>query len=432
MRRRELLQAIATLPAMAWLASCGGQVHAGGYARRHGEAAAAVFEVASDRFLVWVWAKDAGQAIVRVRALGVAVAEKSVALDRASGTGVVDITGLAADRDHEVDVDFASGAAAGPFAVRTSPDDATARPLRFAVSADYDPPARELESSVLDGVIAKRPEFFVSIGDFPYTDNGPVAETVDEYRRRHLDGRTHPPIRALHQACGCYAIYDDHEFRNNWDAKLAAAEPDRYAAAMKVWDEFFPLRGAAPEIKYRSWRWGALVECFLLDCRRFRSADTAPNDEHKTMLGGPQLAWFERAIAASTATFKIVFSTIPLDYTANNNDDWTSFAVERQRIFDHLVASKVSGVLFISGDQHWFASQVHAYGIREFQVGPIRRGLGKPPPAVPNVKFRFVGLNAAVLDVAPDRLTLSGIGPDGGTFYSETMTLDDLTPRSHA
>ncbi len=424
MRRRDVLKALAVVPAAGWLVACGDNVSAD-----PADSASAVFEIASDRFIVWIWAVTRGAAVARVSSADGVAAEQVVVLTGAAGIGVADIRGLAPDRDYTVEIELESGVVLGPHRVRTAPPDDMPSVVRFAVSADYDPSAPQFASNVLDGVIATQPAFFVSIGDFPYTDNGPVAVTLNEYRQRHLDARTHPPIRALHRACGCYSIYDDHEFLNNWDATYAAAKPQRLAAAMQAWDDFFPLRDAPPAVRYRRWRWGAHVECFLLDCRRFRSADAAADDASKTMLGATQLAWFLAALSASTATFKIVFTTIPLDYSANNSDDWTSFTFERQLIFDHLLQSGIAGVLFISGDQHWFASQSHAYGIREVQVGPLRRGLGRPPPPVPAVKFRYVGFNAGIVDVRATELTVSGVGPDGSVFYTETLSLEDLTPR---
>ncbi|HEY4239980.1 MAG TPA: alkaline phosphatase D family protein [Kofleriaceae bacterium] len=409
---------MAVLPAATWLVGCGDNQTAD-----PSDAASAVFEIASDKFLVWVWAAAAGSAVVRVT-------DKHTTIQLAddSGVGVIDITNLTPGQRYTVTIELESGAVLGPHLVRTAPDPGDPVPVRLAVSADYDPHADQFASHVLDGVTMRAPDFFVSIGDFPYTDNGPAPVTIDEFRHRHLAARTHPPLRALHQACGCYSIYDDHEFTNNWDAMCAAANPQRLATALQAWDEFFPLRAAPPAVRYRNWRWGALVECFLLDCRLFRSADAAPDDATKTMLGAPQLAWFLSALAASTATFKIIFTSIPLDYTADNNDDWTSFTHERDQIFEYLLDHDISGVLFISGDQHWFASQSHAYGIREFQVGPLRRAVGQPPPPVPAVKFRYLGFNAGIIDVSADRVTVFGVGPDTNIFYEETLTLAELTP----
>ncbi|HWU87345.1 MAG TPA: alkaline phosphatase D family protein, partial [Kofleriaceae bacterium] len=205
-----------------------------------------------------------------------------------------------------------------------------------------------------------------------------------------------------------------------------AAEGARYAAATAVWDEFFPLRDPAGEVRYRSWRWGAHAECFLLDCRRFRSANADPDGPAKTMLGAAQRAWLTDAIARSTATFKLVFTSVPLDF-GNGDDHWAAFRTERQAIFDAVTG--IRGVVFFSADQHWFASHRHAYGIREFQVGPFARGILTPPPPAPGVLFRERQYNAGLIDIDGDRIAIAGLGPDGARFYEETLTADELTPR---
>jgi alkaline phosphatase D len=278
---------------------------------------------------------------------------------------------------------------------------------------------------MLDALAAEAPELYLSIGDFPYTDNGPPAQTVAEYRARHAEVRTHPPVRGVLEACGMRAIYDDHEFRNNWDAHFAATERDRYAAAMQTWDEFFPLR-ATGEIKYRSWRWGAHLECFLLDCRRFRSANAAPDDAQKTMLGAAQRRWLLDGVTQSSATFKLILTSVPLDFGVGD-DHWATFTTERDAIFAALVGT--AGVLFVSGDQHWFAAHRHAFGIREMQIGPLARGIGVPGLMAPGVVFRAERYNAGLVEIDGDRLTFSGLGDDGRRFYSETVTAQDLTPR---
>jgi alkaline phosphatase D len=307
--------------------------------------------------------------------------------------------------------------------VRTAPRAGDSRALRVAIIADHDP-SPQFASGMVDTLIAAEPDLVIAIGDFPYTDNGPPAQTLAQYRERHVALRCHPPIRALLESCGLYAIYDDHEFRNDWDPHFVAAEPARYAAAMQAWDEFFPQRAAAGEVRYRSWRWGADLECFLLDCRRFRSANAAPDDARKTMLGAAQLRWLIDGVTASAATFKLVLTSVPLDF-GRGDDHWAAFATERDAMFAALVG--VPGVLFASGDQHWFASHRHAHGIREFQIGPLARGLGEPLGAPPGVVFRATRYNAGVLDVDGATLTFRGLGDDG-EFYRETLTAGELTP----
>lgn len=338
--------------------------------------------------------------------------------------GAVEVTGLEPDTRYEVTVSV-GGMRLGPHRVRTAPRADEPRPVRLAIIADYDP-SPEFASGMLDAVIAAEPELVIAIGDFPYTDNGPPAQTVAQYRERHAVLRSHPGVRALLEACGLYAIYDDHELRNDYDAWFATAEPERCAAALQVWDEFFPVRARAGEIRYRSWRWGAHLECFLLDCRRFRSANDAPDDAGKTMLGAQQLAWLIDGVTRSTATFKLVLTSVPLDFGLGI-DHWAAFTTERNAMFAALLG--VPGVLFASGDQHWFASHRHAFGIREMQIGPLGRGLGVPQGNPDGAVFRAARYNAGLVDIDGDRITLSGLGDDGEPFYRETLTAGELTPR---
>lgn len=385
-------------------------------------AAAAVLEPDPASFLVAVWTSlGLPAATIEVRTAGVLMSEVPIAL--ADGIGVAAIGSLTPDTAYEVTI-VVGDLRTGPHRVRTAPLPDDPRPVRIAISADVDP-SPAFDSGLLDALAAEAPELHISIGDFPYTDNGPPAQTVAEYRARHAEVRTHPPVRGLLEACGMYAIYDDHEFRNNWDAHFVAAEPERYAAAMQVWDEFFPLR-VRGELKYRSWQWGAHLECFLLDCRRFRSANAAPDDAQKTMLGASQRRWLIDSVTRSRATFKLILTSVPLDFGVGD-DHWATFATERDAIFAALVGTP--GVLFVSGDQHWFASHRHAFGIRELQIGPLARGLGVPGPAAPGVLFRAERYNAGLVEIDGDRLTFSGLGDDGQRFYTETVTAAELTPR---
>ena len=387
--------------------------------------ASIILEPESDSFLVVVTSAPGQTIALEARDGGDLVLSTSAVLDDA-GHAVIEVAGLAPATPYQVTAMTAGGTRLGPHQVRTAPAPTDTSPVRLSVGADLDP-SPEFDSDLLAQMIAYSPDLHVSIGDFPYTDNGPPAATVPQYRERHLELRTAPKVRAWLQSVGVRAIYDDHEFRNNWDAMFVASEPDRYAAAMQVWDEFFPMHDLGPEIRYRSWTYGANVECFLLDTRRFRSADAAPDDANKTMLGKPQLEWLLAGVTASTAPFKLIFTTVPLDF-GTGNDFWASFSTERDAMFAALAAAYVPGVLFVSGDQHFFAAHRHAYGIREFQIGPLARGLGTPGPSAPGVLFRSVQYNFGLVDISQDTLAFSGIAADGSVIYKETFTPQDLTP----
>ena len=415
--RRDLLR-IAGIGSTSLMLGCGDNETAREPGNNH---AAFVVEPDSSSFIVVVWSSIARTAVVEVQSGDAIVASTVIDL---GPTGFADITDLAPARDYQVTIVCDSGAELGPHRVRTAPLPDDPRPVRIAVSADIDPNP-EFDTDLLAHLAAASPELFVSLGDFPYADNGPdLAMTVDAYRNRYAQTLTTPKLRTWLQAMGVRAIYDDHEFRNDWDEMFRIAEASRYAAAIQVWDEFFPVRGATGDVRYRAWRWGTHVECVLLDCRRFRSANAAVDDANKTMLGAAQRAWLIDRVKQSTATFKLVFTSVPLDY-GDGLDHWAAYTTERAQIFDALVG--VPGVLFISADQHWFAAQRHAHGYREFQVGPLCRGVLTPHVDSPNVLFRSLQYNFGLIDIDGDQLTFSGVGADGTVFYKETLTAETLT-----
>lgn len=381
----------------------------------------AVLEPWAEGFLVAVWSAHGDHATVVVRKDGAVIDMIDVPL--ADGLGSTDLGGLDADTTYEVTTLSAAGPI-GPNVVRTAPRDDDSRPVRLAVSGDYDP-SPAFESELIEHLLASDPEVFVSLGDFPYTDNGPVATTVAQYRARHVALRTAPTGRQLLEGVGIRAIYDDHEFHNDWNPVFVEGEPARYAAAMQVWDEMFPIRAPVGDVRYRTWRWGANVEGFLIDCRRFRSENAAPDGPDKVMLGAQQRAWLIASLRASTATFKLVFTSVPLDFGLGN-DSWVAFTHERGLLLDALVG--ITGVLFLTADQHYFAAHRHAHGVREIMTGPLRRGIGEVGPVGPGVLFRYQGYNAAILDIHADRIEVAGVGATGERFYRETLTIADLTP----
>ncbi|MFT3697521.1 MAG: alkaline phosphatase D family protein [Kofleriaceae bacterium] len=382
----------------------------------------AIFETSESGFLVSAWSLYAKSASIEVN-------DQVIEATFVNAQAVAQITGLAPSTAYTVNVLLDDGTLT-THAVHTAPSVDDPRPITIAVSADLDPQSSEFESDIFEQIIKMQPEVFVAIGDVPYCDNGPaVPVTLPAYRDVHGLLRTSKHTRPWFQAMGVHAIYDDHEFRNDWDAMRVSDEPDRYAAAMAAWDEFFPIAPtpSGDGVRYRSFRWGANCECFVLDCRRWRSPNAQIDDADKTMLGAAQKAWFTAAIAASTATFKLIFTSVPLDYGVGV-DHWAGFTHEREEILGAIAAAGITGVLFLSGDQHYFAAYSHSHGIREFQVGPLMRGIGPYGPSPAGVMFRDGRFNFGLIDITPDSLRMRGIGPGGDVFYDETLTIAELTP----
>jgi alkaline phosphatase D len=383
---------------------------------------AATFEVSSTVVLISVVADQTTTATVTIEAAdgSLSRSEPPIILDGSTGfTGVVTIEGLEPATRYRYSVD--PTLEPRTYELTTAPLDTAESPVRFLFGADIDLDP-EFRSDILGSMIATQADFFVSMGDFPYADNAPGAQTLEEYRQRHRELRVAPVIQDLARALPWYAIYDDHEMRNNWDAMFRVTEAARINAALEVWDDYFPL-ATPPGIRYRSWKWGRAVELFMLDTRLYRSANLDPDSPAKTMLGSAQKQWLFDGLASSTATFKIIITTVPL-VASDPADGWDAFPTERGELIASIVDSGIPGVVFLTGDRHWFSAHHLASGLKEFQVGPIARGLPELPPAHPVEVARSLEYNFGLveLEISPAPVLLVHVLHESGAeIYVERI-----------
>lgn len=405
-----------------------------------GPACSIVLDVESTRALVVVWSATATRMTVTVATLEGRVAGRWHGEFAESGLSVIDATGLDASTTYIVAIGLDDGRVMEPHVIVTAPRDDDTRGVRITWSADIDPdPA--YDSPIFETMADQQAELFVSLGDWPYADNPPLPSTLAEYRERHVWSRNWSKLQRWLHGTSFRAMLDDHEVRNDWDAATYAADTDRHVAALAAWDEWFPRRAlvspgpagpsdgrAGARVRYQSWRWGAHVECFLLDTRTYRSASMSPDGPDKTMLGAPQRAWLEAGLAASTATFKLVFTTVPLDF-GHGVDHWAGYLTERNAILDAIADAAVPGVVFLSADQHWFAAQQHRYGAREFQVGPLSRAPLPLPDLRPGVLARSAEYSFGMLDATTDGLRVRALGASGNVLWDETFTPEMLMLR---
>ena len=248
--------------------------------------------------------------------------------------------------------------------------------VRFAFSADFHHAVPD-HLALLERVAARQPDFFLSLGDFPYSDSSPAAVSVEAYREKHQTIRSIDHVRRFLGQVPIFAVWDDHEVRNDWSGSTPR---DRVAMGTRVWKEWFghrPVPGAAGAI-YRSFRWGRELEVFLLDTRFHRDRNSAADGPGKSMLGQEQKRWLLAGLSHSQATFKAIISSVPLRFGTTGNDHWRGFAHERGEIFDHIRNNGIGGVFFLSGDQHWAAVHHHAEGFVEVQACPLAAFLRTP------------------------------------------------------
>lgn len=367
--------------------------------------AAATFDVHDTGALVSIHAETSTWARVRVEsAPGVLASEVGpVALDAARGrTGVAEIAGLAPDTAYQYVVELEHGSTVGPYRLRTAPAPDADAEVHFVWSADVDL-SGEFESPIFASMGASGADFFVSLGDWPYADNQPAAYSVEEYRDRHRAVRAAGKVQGMLRELPVYAIYDDHEARNNWDGRFRVEEAERITNAVAVWDEWFPLRAtmSGETRRHRAWRWGRHAELFMLDTRCCRSANLDADGPGKTMLGAEQKQWLLDALRASEATFKIVLTSVAM--AGNSVDDWSSFVYERDQILAELAAAGITGLISLTGDGHIFSDTVlPAWGLREFMAGPLARHPRDLDPPDPAILAQYKGFNYGEARIVAD------------------------------
>ncbi len=339
------------------------------------------------------------------------------------------------------------------------------------------------------------PDIFVHCGDTIYADQpllpevklddgtiwrnlvtpekSKVAETLDEYRGNYRYNLLDPNLRRFNAAVPTMAIWDDHEVRDNWYDARPLERDTRYtekrmallaARARRAFLDYLPLAidGDEPERIYRSRRYGKGLEIFGWDMRSYRGPNTPNRQQTLTpesmILGAEQVAWLKRSLKASTATWKVIASDMPIGLIVPDgpsfseavaNGDPGAASGRELEIADLLAfiqREKIRNVFFVTGDVHYCAAY-HYDPARaafrdfdpfwEFVGGPIHAGtfgpnaldgtfgpearfIGIPPGMKPNRPpsdgFQFFGL--VKVDARSEVATVSLHNLEGTALYT--------------
>src|SRR5215213_1093791 len=337
--------------------------------------------------------------------------------------------------DAEYSYRFCRGARSSDLGrFRTAPRASSTGPVRFGLTADLDGAYRDGRPAwnrfeVLRAMAGEPFDFNVNLGDVIYSDSvlrglrhAVTLRAKWAKYRLNLRYRNFQRVRA---AAGMYSHWDDHEFINDF----SVAEHGRrlYANGARAFRAYNPVSYSRRTGLYRSFRWGANLEIFLLDLRSFRSAsagargrctnpatgrpDIGPtlpqswrqrlakyrgdlgepvrkactdaiSDPRRTMLGERQFNRFADDIRSSSAAFKLILSSVPIQQMyVFPLDRWEGYESARQRLLRFL-RENVRNAVFLSADAHGvFTNEVFlrtlepggpvGSGIQEAVVGPV-------------------------------------------------------------
>jgi alkaline phosphatase D len=300
-----------------------------------------------------------------------------------------------------------------------------------------------------------RPDFFIHSGDTVYADNAilpeqampgggtwrniawperqKAAETLDEFRACWRYNFLDPSLRAFNAEIPTFAQWDDHDVTDNWWPDQPLDRPVHrtrgyrepfisplVARASRAFHEYMPVRFVPqePGRVFRKVSYGPHCDVFLLDMRTYRGPNSDNRQEtmgqDAAILGRAQLDWLKRALAASTATWKVIAADQPLglivfdDFVTRRGSEaigqGDGLPLGRELEIADLLAfirrSRIRNTVWVTADVHYTAA--HRYSpdrarfqdfepFWEFVSGPIHAGTFGPnaldPTFGPEVVF---------------------------------------------
>jgi alkaline phosphatase D len=415
-----------------------------------------VTEVRTTEAILWARAARPGPVSIEIGAAGAAVRTLTASATPAADLVVrVGLERLAPAARHHYTVTQAGQRVEGDFTTAPPADDPA--PVTFLWSGDLGgggrcrPAGGEYE--IFRAMSRFRADFFLFVGDTVYADvpcrpdaapgAGFRATTLAAYRARHRHNREDAAFQDFLRRTPVYAIWDDHEVRNDFAGPTEPLMPLGREAFLDYWPV---AAGDDPTRLYRAVRWGKLLEVFILDTRQYRSDNTQPDGPGKTMLGAAQRRWLLEALPASTATWKVLVSSMPLSIPTGRperRDGWsnasvfglapesgTGFVTERDAILRHFGQRGVRNLIVIAGDVH-HAEVIHHqpspdWGFHELIAGPLSATTGQPRPLDERLGARTLyaqgGIyNFGAVTVDPAALTVRLVDAQARVMFTHSI-----------
>ena len=337
---------------------------------------------------------------------------------------------------------------------RTTPDeDADVDELRFAFASCQLRNAGHW--TAYPHLVEDEPDLVFFLGDYIYEYPGGTGETaipltaepadLADYRVLYAAYQRDARIQAAHAIAPWVVTWDDHEVENNYAADIPEKPEDepgfevRRAAAYQAFWEAHPVRIDPPagdgalEI-FRSFRYGALAEFFVLDGRQYRtdqvcgdetgtSASECPEltDEDHTMLGTEQEDWLTDGLKEADATWTVlaqqtVMKALVLGDIVLNVDQWDGYPAARTRLLQAIQDAEVENVIVLTGD-------IHAGGAADIRMP----GAGTTGDIVAH-ELVSPGISSPGLGDLGETFDLSGLGLAYGNFKDNGYVRCTVTP----
>jgi alkaline phosphatase D len=349
---------------------------------------------------------------------------------------VLEVANLRPDAEYYYDISV-DGAAAGStertrFRTAPRPGQRGRRRVAFGGCSGYTPQYERMWRTIL----AKQPQAMLTLGDNVYIDL--PEEPGPFHRYSYYCRQSRPEWRELTASIPIYAIWDDHDcgIDDIWLGPYRdrpAFKPGLLKLFKQNWNNPSYGNEAAPGC----WFGFSIgdVDFFMLDCRYYRTNPFAPG---RTMLGPQQKKWLLDGLRNSTATFKVIASSVAWAHDAKpgSRDTWDGFPDEREEIFSTIHKHRVGGVLLLSGDRHrtdaWKIDRPGGYPL--YEVCSSRLTNIHTHECVPGALFCYnekcsFGMIDFDTQAADPSVTISVVNIDGETVHTLPLKRSQLEIR---
>jgi tartrate-resistant acid phosphatase type 5 len=205
---------------------------------------------------------------------------------------------------------------------------------------------------------------------------------------------------------------EDPRWRDWWEALYSPLGVTFYPTLGN--HEWYSDDGAEAEIAYHSptWRFPSPYYTFTAGPAQFFAVDTTEISEEEVL-------WLDRAIAASTAKWKIVYGHHPIFAPEKNTKSGVYMKYTQARLWP-LLRGRVDA--YLCGHQHAMAHMDPVDGVHFFMSGGGGASLSKVSKKAPGVSFAESTFGFLTLEADDAAMKIAIFDTDGKPFASESIT----------
>lgn len=276
-------------------------------------------------------------------------------------TAIVPLTNLSAETTYYLRalVNGVLQSSAPPYPSFTSfAPSGTSRSFSFVVLTDFVEVANlDRDVETFQHASERNPAFAFIGGDFDHRNPGTLVGKRRMFRELYDPNTLHMSgfVPMILQKMPIVHQWDDHDNgQNNVDRTYL-----NWGLSQQVFQEYvpaYPLPGVTPGI-WQKFNY-AQVDFFVLDCRSQRDPEADVDNSNKSMLDGNnlgsngQLQWLKDGLLASTAKWKVIFTSVVTNTSTKFPDAWSGYQTEWSALRGFINTNQIKGILFISGDLH--------------------------------------------------------------------------------